>query len=170
MAAMKQRRRKSRKPDEQLPPGDWQSALALPPRSRPTSHPALMSSGSVNPPLPLRDPPHQARFKKAHAEMLMWTASLKNLLAHLPTRLPTGIGHNQPPPITNKDVEILDKAVVVLEATDVAPEDVKAVQSSLEKIKGRLGTYADTFFLEASKSAGKERTSPKADFAMEENL
>jgi hypothetical protein len=132
-----------------------------------------MSSGIVNPPLPLRDPQVQASFKgegglradatvvraAQHREMLAWTASLKNLLAHFPARLPPGIGHNQPPPIAGEDVAILHKAVVVLEAQQVvpkAPDDVKAVQSALQKIKGRLGTYVDTFFLEASKSGGKE--------------
>jgi hypothetical protein len=37
-----------------------------------------------------------------------------------------------------------------------AVDDARAAGSTLKKIKERLGTYLDTFFLEASKSAGKE--------------
>jgi hypothetical protein len=93
-----------------------------------------------------------------HKEMLAWTAALKSLLAHFPTRLPAGIGHNQPEPITNHDFGALDKTVEILEVQPVVPDApaVKAVQSILKKIVERLGTYLDASMMELSKSVGKE--------------
>jgi hypothetical protein len=179
---MKQRRprgRKSRKPDKPQPTTPvawgWQSPLEPPPRPRRTSHAALTaSSGIVEPPLPLREAPVQADLKgdgglradatvvraaAPHAEMLAWTAALKSLLAHVPTRLPARIGHNQPDPITHDDLLSIEKAIIVLEhqpEVPTAPDDVKAVQSTLQMIAGRLGTYLDASMMELSKSVGKE--------------
>jgi hypothetical protein len=167
---MKQRRPTRRKPRKQAStnepppvPWGWQSALEPPPRPRRTSHAALMaSSGIVEPPLPLREAPDQASFKgkvEKHAEMLAWTAALKSLLAHFPTRLPARIGHNQPDPITHDDVLSIHKAITVLEPqplVPMAPDDVRAVQSTLQKIAGHLGTYLDASMMELSKSVGKE--------------
>jgi hypothetical protein len=173
-----------------MPPGQTSTeVVALPRRA---SNAVLDPIGTPDTPLALREAADQASFKgqvEKHAEMQAWTAALKRLIAHFPTRLtaatpilvegtpilveetrrksprrtkqrpPPGIGHNQPDPITHDDVLILDKAIIVLEPQPVvpkAPDDVRAVQSTLQKIAGRLGAYLDTFFLEASKSAGKE--------------
>jgi hypothetical protein len=43
-----------------------------------------------------------------------------------------------------------------LKVQPIAPEIARGAGSTLKKIGERLGTYLDTFLLEASKSAGKE--------------
>jgi hypothetical protein len=45
---------------------------------------------------------------------------------------------------------------LVTPTLEVVPRKAKAAGSTLRKIGERLGTYLDTFLLEASKSGGKE--------------
>ncbi len=52
--------------------------------------------------------------------------------------------------------EFLESLIADLPEQPKGGHDVRAAQSVLQKIAGRLGTYLDNFFLEAFKSAGKE--------------
>jgi hypothetical protein len=88
----------------------------------------------------------------AHKEMLSWIEVLEALIVELPKQQRPGIGHNQPP-VGDEDVQSIKQAIVILKH---APEKASAAGSTLKKIKERLGTYLDNFFMEASKSAGKE--------------
>jgi hypothetical protein len=131
-------------------------------------------SGIVQPPpLPLREAADQASVKAdmelgvtveatvvraaPHKEMLSWIEVLEALIAELPKQR-RGIGDNLQP-ITKDDVPEITKAVAVLKAEPVvptAPDAAKAAGSTLMRFGERLGTYLDTFLLEASKSGGKE--------------
>jgi hypothetical protein len=116
-------------------------------------------SGIVEP-LPVAVYTADAQVGKAaqHEEMLRRTEFLESLIADLPEQPKGGPGHNRQP-ITQDDVHEIAQAIAVLKAQPVvptAPDDVRAAQSVLQKIAGRLGTYLDNFFLEAFKSAGKE--------------
>jgi hypothetical protein len=151
----------------------WFMGLEQPvPTQRKPMNPALMSSGIVQPILPPRATEVRAdlegkggvqadamMFSPArHAEMLSWTAAIRSLMARLPAKSPPGIGHNQPP-ITGDDIVVIGKALATLELQPVmpkSPDDARTAQSVLTKIRERLGTYLDTFLLEASKSGGKE--------------
>jgi hypothetical protein len=131
-------------------------------------------SSVVEPILPLREPViHQASVKAEigssveatatvvraapHQEMLSWIEVLEALMAKLPKQR-RGIGHNLQP-VTKEEASEITQAAAVLKVQLVAPtapDAAKAAGSTLQKIAGRLGTYLDTFLLEASKSGGKE--------------
>ena len=94
-----------------------------------------------------------------HKEMLSRTEVLDWLIANLPEQSKGGPGHNRQP-ITQDDVREIKKAVAALKALPVVPkasdkDRATAVASILKKIGERLGTYLDTFLLEAAKSAGE---------------
>jgi hypothetical protein len=124
------------------------------------SNAVLDPIGTSDTPLPLRDVADQAAFKgrvEQHEEMLSWIGVFEALIVELPKQR-RGIGHNLQP-ITEEEVEATTQAVAVLKAQPVAPkapDEARAAGSTLQKIVGRLGTYLDTFLLEASKSGGKE--------------
>jgi len=95
--------------------------------------------------------------RAAHEEMLSWIEVLEALIVELPKQR-RSIGHNLQP-IADDELQSITKCVVILKHQPVvptAPDDARAAGSTLQKIVGRLGTYLDTFFLEASKSGGKE--------------
>jgi hypothetical protein len=106
--------------------------------------------------LALREAAAQKKKVEQHKEMLSRTEVLDWLIANLPEG---GPGHNRQP-ITQDDVREIKKAVAALKALPVVPKDsdknrAKDVAWILKKIGERLGTYLDTFLLEAAKSAGK---------------
>jgi|SRR5215467_5332105 len=131
------KKRRRRKPRKIAPP-------------RRTSNPALHPIGTPEGPLTLRADAAAARYQ----EMMSWIALLERLIAVLPNQRP-GIWHNRPP-IDKDDVNEITQAVTVLKAQPIEPDNARAAGSTLKKIGERLGTYLDTFLLEASKSAGKE--------------
>jgi hypothetical protein len=100
-----------------------------------------------------------AAEKKAapHKEMLSWIEVLEALIAELPKQH-RGIGDNLQP-IGDDELHSIINLVFILKHQPVvptAPDDVRVAGSRLKKIGERLGTYLDTFLLEASKSGGKE--------------
>jgi hypothetical protein len=97
--------------------------------------------------------------KKAapYKEMLSWIEVLEALIAELPKQH-RGIGDNLQP-IGDDELHSIINLVFILKCQPVvptAPDGVRAAGSRLNKIGERLGTYLDTFLLEASKSGGKE--------------
>jgi hypothetical protein len=112
----------------------------------------LEASGHTEPvPVAVNDP---TPTPQQYAELLSRIAVLERLVAELPNQRP-GVGHNRPP-IGDADVQEITQAVAILKHEPVAPDKAGAVVSTLKKVGERLGTYLDTFLLEASKSAGKE--------------
>jgi hypothetical protein len=167
---MKQRQPKPRKtfqPPKRLPPA---ASTELPRRS---SNAVLDPIGTRETPLPLREAANQANVKAdmelgvsmeatvvraaPYKEMLSWIEVLEALIAELPKQH-RGIGDNLQP-IGDDELHSIINLVFILKHQPVvptAPDDVRAAGSRLKKIGDRLGTYLDTFLLEASKSGGKE--------------
>jgi len=82
--------------------------------------------------------------------MLSWIVVLEGLIVELPTQQQ---GNTQP--LTHLELQAIRSSIFILKHKP-APADAKAAASTLKKIKERLGTYLDNFFLELSKSAGEE--------------
>ena len=128
-------------------------------------------------PVPVPPTSHPPQYE----EMLSRIEVLEALMAELPNQR----RRTNDPPITDDDISEITKAVAILKAQpgtetpkrprrqkretakaatleevvptlEVVPKKAKAAGSTLRKIGERLGTYLDTFLLEASKSGGKE--------------
>jgi hypothetical protein len=137
------------------PPGEAKAAGHASARLRTKA----ASNAVVEPPLVVDQDTFPAPKVQQHEEMLSRIALLERLMAELQR---PGIGHNQPLPdlpFGDEEVREITKAIAILKAQPVVPKQpnkAKAAASILKKIGERLGTYVDTFFSNAAKSAGDE--------------
>ena len=95
-----------------------------------------------------RDASERRRKTDFHL-MLSWIVVLEGLIVELPTQQQGNIQ-----PLTHLELQAIKKSIFILKHKP-APADAKAAASTLKKIKERLGTYLDAFFMEASKEGGK---------------
>ena len=99
-----------------------------------------------------------AKAEARHAEILASLSPVEETIAKLTE--PSSTRRNQPPPLTERDVEEIKTIFIAIRAQTPVPSGppasaVKEAPTKLDQIVDRVKAYADAYLMEAGKSAGK---------------
>ena len=95
--------------------------------------------------------------------MLRRMAAIEETIARLPAETTPGMGHNQPPPLTDSEIEEIKRDIAMLKALPPVPAqpptEASAAVGRLKSLVGKFGDYAvkqaDNFVTEGVKTAAK---------------